>query len=149
MYLFLLLRKKVLRYALMALSCYQSSTQTWILHLTGQNLIIWLNPATRETDHIALTNKISAKINRKQRIDTGWQLALYTKPHKISPNSMILLSLSNYLPFKSQLNFQISYKTLYSPTSCKIDYSTHFLIQTYLTTEEIALHLYIYTILSP
>lgn len=56
---------------------------------------------------------------------------------------------SNYLPFKSQLNFQISYKTLSSPTSCKIDYSTHFLIQTYRTTEEIALHLYTYTNISP
>lgn len=140
----------------MALSCYQNSTQTWILHLTGQNLIIWINPATRETDHIDLTNKISAKINGNQRIDTGWQQALYTKPHKISPNSISLLFLcdfiqlsSNYSPFKPQLNFQISYKTLYSPTSCKIDYFTHFLIQTYLTTEEIALHLYIYTILSP
>lgn len=73
MYLFLLFRKHVLRYTFMALSCYQSPTQTCTLHLTGQNLIIWTNPTTGETDHTALTNKIGVNINGKQRILVGNQ----------------------------------------------------------------------------
>lgn len=61
-----------------------------VLHLPGQNVIRRTNLATRVTDHIVLTNKISVKINGKYRIGFGWPL--YTRLHRISPNIMLLLS---------------------------------------------------------